>query len=332
MCLLLSILAGYKYLKYFWFERSVHFSEVVVLDIDRGTGTNSIIEQLVEIGLSESAWISRLGLKLFFLGFVLKAGEFEFEGLQTQSEVFNLLHSGVSVQHRVTLIEGKTVEAIVELLQNSQELASSSLEHGSAVSMLSLLSEQALQWMGEQQSAEGWFYPDTYYFSRGDDWQDILKRAHLRLLQALKEEWQERQPGLPYKTPYEALIMASLVERETGAIEEREEIAGVFVRRLQKRMRLQTDPSVIYGLGDSYKGNLTRKHLRQDTPYNTYTRGGLPPTPIAMPSKEAILAAVNPPQSDYVYFVAKGDGSHQFSTTLKQHNAAVKTYILNKKN
>lgn len=177
-------------------------------------------------------------------------------------------------------------------------------------------------------SPEGWFFPDTYTFSTADSEQDILRTAHQRMQRVLDEEWQQRQTGLPYETPYEALIMASIIEKETGVANERREIAGVFARRLQKNMRLQTDPTVIYGLGEAFTGNLTKQHLKQDTPYNTYRRRGLPPTPIAMPGRAAINAALNPAEGDALYFVAKGDGTHHFSATLEEHLAAVRRYQL----
>ena len=174
-------------------------------------------------------------------------------------------------------------------------------------------------------------FPDTYHYQQGDRDLDIIKRAYKHLETTLTELWAERDDGLPYESAYEALIMASIVEKETGQASERQQIAGVFVRRLNKGMRLQTDPTVIYGVKD-YQGNLTKKHLKTDTPYNTYTRSGLPPSPIAASGALAIYAALHPSDGTSLYFVAKGDGSHYFSSTLREHNNAVNKYQKSKRN
>jgi UPF0755 protein len=178
----------------------------------------------------------------------------------------------------------------------------------------------------EEKHPEGLFFPDTYFFNPDSPDIDVLRRAYSLQQQKLQEAWETRAPGLPYKTPYEALIMASIIEKETGVPEERPLIAAVFINRLKKGMRLQTDPTVIYGLGAKFDGNLRKVDLQRDTPYNTYTRAGLPPTPIAMPGEEAILAALHPAPSNALYFVAKGNGTHQFSATLEEHNRAVNRY------
>jgi UPF0755 protein len=180
----------------------------------------------------------------------------------------------------------------------------------------------------EPRHPEGLFFPSTYRFDDGDSDADILRRAYRRMQRVLDDAWAKRDPELPYATPYEALIMASIVEKETGQADEREAIAGVFVRRLRRGMKLQTDPTVIYGLGAAFDGNLRRADLRRDTPYNTYTRHGLPPTPIALPGAAAIEAALHPADGKALYFVAKGDGSHHFSDSLRQHNNAVRRYQL----
>lgn len=173
---------------------------------------------------------------------------------------------------------------------------------------------------------EGWFFPDTYLFEKGTSDIELLKTAYQRTQRVLAEEWESKSEQAAVKTPYEALILASIIEKETGAAFERPMISGVFTRRIEKSMRLQTDPTVIYGLGENFSGNLTRTHLRTDTPYNTYTRNGLPPTPIAGAGREAINAALNPAEGNTIFFVAKGDGTHYFSVTLQEHNAAVRKY------
>ncbi|MEX2367612.1 MAG: endolytic transglycosylase MltG, partial [Pseudohongiellaceae bacterium] len=186
------------------------------------------------------------------------------------------------------------------------------------------------QAMGIDRHPEGMIFPDTYNFTRGTSDLEILRRANRLLEQVLEQEWQARDVGLPYDGPYQALIMASIIEKETAVAAEREQIAGVFVRRLQRGMRLQTDPTVIYGLGALFDGDLTRADLRRQSPYNTYLNNGLPPTPIALAGREAIAASLHPEQGDTLYFVARGDGSHQFSATLEEHNAAVQRYQINR--
>ena len=180
------------------------------------------------------------------------------------------------------------------------------------------------------QHPEGWFLPDTYHFPRGTRDIVVLRRALQAMERHLEQNWERRRPDLPLDSPYEALILASIVEKETGIPEERARIAGVFVRRLERGMRLQTDPTVIYGMGDAFDGNIRRRDLRTDTPYNTYTRGGLPPTPIALPSAEAVTAVMHPAAGEALYFVSRGDGSHVFSATLQEHNRAVRRYQLNR--
>ena len=171
--------------------------------------------------------------------------------------------------------------------------------------------------------------PDTYHFPRGTTDLDFLRRAYQTMSARLREEWEQRDVGIPYQTPYDALIMASIIEKETALPEERREIAGVFVRRLERRIRLQTDPTVIYGLGERFDGNLKRQDLASDSPYNTYMHPGLPPTPIALPGLASLHAALHPAPGDAIYFVARGDGSHEFSATLEAHNKAVRRYQLN---
>jgi UPF0755 protein len=182
------------------------------------------------------------------------------------------------------------------------------------------------EWLGLEHP-EGWFLPETYQFTRGDSDQDILIRAHAAMQQALEEAWDSRDDDLPIDSPYELLILASIIEKETSLEEERPLIAGVFVRRLNKGMRLQTDPTVIYGLGDSFDGDIRRRDLQTDTAYNTYTRKGLPPTPIAMPGRQALAAAASPAPGEALFFVADGNGGHTFSVTLEEHQRAVKKLI-----
>lgn len=248
----------------------------------------------------------------------IQAGEFELQPGITPEQLLHRLAEGKVVQHTITLIEGETFSQIVQKVSADPVLVHK-LEKNDAESVMAAIGYPGM-------NPEGRFLPETYHFPRGTSDIDYLRRAFLEMETFLQESWQQRDEDLPLKTPYDALILASIVEKETALEEERPAIAGVFVRRLRKGMRLQTDPTVIYGMGDSYKGDIRYRDLRRDTPYNTYTRHGLPPTPIAMPGKDAILAALHPAPGEALYFVARGDGSHKFSATLEQHNSAVDRY------
>lgn len=253
----------------------------------------------------------------------IKRGEYLLPQHATAESMLHLLQSGKVIQYQVTLPEGITLARALAILALQNELVNV-LEGPNDARILELVKPRA--------QPEGLFFPDSYHFARATtDW-DIIQRAHGGMQSVLQQEWRGRASDLPYETPYEALIMASIIERETGLVQERKQIAGVFVRRLNKGMRLQTDPTVIYGLGSDYDGNLRRKHLNDGSnPYNSYRHGGLPPTPIALPGRAAIHAALHPAAGDALYFVARGDGGHSFSATLAEHKRAVRKYQLQRR-
>jgi UPF0755 protein len=287
------------------------------LQVAKGESLHSVARRLHQQGLLRWPMVWRLYSRFVQPGSI-KVGEYQLAEKESPITILALLQSGSVITYNVTLVEGKTFAEWVDLL---------SLQPKLQVSLASKPVEEQLVLLGlDIEHPEGWFFPDTYKFVAGDTDISILRRAHARMRELLNTEWPLRQPDLPYESPYEALIMASIIEKETGLRSERGEIAGVFIRRLRLGMRLQTDPTVIYGLGQEFKGNLTRKHLAQLTPYNTYQIKGLPPTPIAMPGAEAVHAALHPEPGTTLYFVAKGDGSHHFSTTLAEHNEAVSRY------
>ena len=253
----------------------------------------------------------------------IKRGEYRLQqGLNAES-LLALLQAGDVIHYQVTLPEGITLQAAIDILAGQEQLESV---------LDGVADERLLDLVAPHENAEGLFFPDSYQYVRGDtDW-SILQRAHATMSAVLSEEWDRRAEGLPYETPYDALIMASIIERETGLPEERGQIAGVFFRRLQRGMLLQTDPTVIYGLGTEFDGNLTRAHLSEDgNSYNTYRHAGLPPTPIALPGRDAIHAALQPEPGSALYFVARGDGGHVFSDTLAEHNKAVRAYQLKRR-
>ncbi|MEJ2573217.1 MAG: endolytic transglycosylase MltG [Gammaproteobacteria bacterium] len=248
----------------------------------------------------------------------IQTGEYLFASGTTPPQLLHQVVSGGVVQHAFTIVEGWTFDQLLEALRHDEVLTQT---------LNGLDSEQIMQRLGyADQHAEGRFLPDTYHFPRGTTDVAFLQRAYQAMAKLLDEEWAQRGVGLPYRTPYDALIMASIIEKETALPEERSEIAGVFVRRLERGMRLQTDPTVIYGLGKRFDGNLRRRDLASDSPYNTYMHAGLPPTPIALPGRASLHAALHPASGDAVYFVSRGDGSHAFSATLAEHNRAVRRY------
>jgi len=250
----------------------------------------------------------------------LKVGEYRFRDGITSLELLEQVVAGRVVEYPLTLVEGWTFRQVLATLAAAPRLTHT-LQGMSAPQVMASLGYPGLH-------PEGRFHPDTYYYSGGMSDLIILQRAYLRMEQRLQQEWEGRAPGLPLKTPAEALTLASIIEKETARADERELIAGVFINRLRRGMKLQTDPTVIYGMGERFKGNIRLEDLRTPTPYNTYTRTGLPPTPIAMPGAASLRAALHPAETRALYFVSRGDGSHEFSETLEQHNKAVTKYQL----
>ena len=250
----------------------------------------------------------------------LKTGEYRFRNGMTARELLEQIVAGRVVEYPLVLVEGWTFRQLLDAIKEAPKLTRT----------LTGLSPRAImERLGHQgEHPEGRFFPDTYYYSSGQTELAILANAYDKMQRLLQQEWEKRDNNLPFKDPYEALILASIVEKETGRTDERRLIAGVFVNRLRHGMRLQTDPTVIYGMGESFDGNLRLKDLRRDTPYNTYTRSGLPPTPVAMPGKDSLQAVMHPVVNGALYFVARGDGSHEFSATLEEHNKAVIKYQL----
>ena len=286
--------------------------------LKQGTSLKGMSRQMHQDGLIRNermfVWLGRM------LGRAgeIKFGSYELEKTVSPLELLNIVTEGRVSQVHISIIEGTTFKQLRDTLDTDPEL-----RHDSAA----MSEAEILQRVGAPEAhAEGLFFPDTYYFASGASDLTILKRAYQTMQRHLQENWQQRSPGLPLQTPYQALILASIVEKETGQASDRAMIAGVFINRLRRGMLLQTDPAVIYGMGDKFDGNLRKRDLLKDTPYNTYTRTGLPPTPIALPGLAALQATLHPAATDALYFVARGDGSSVFSKSLAQHNRAVNKY------
>lgn len=286
-----------------------------------GSSFASVSRQLVADGVIEDDLQYRLYARWTGEASGIQAGEYLIEAGSTPRSLLEKFTKGEVRLHSFTIVEGWNQRDLLQALHSNEAIAASMTDED----WPALLEELG----SEVMHPEGLFLPETYRFPRNTPDRELLKQAYELMQQVLAEEWQSRGPEAPVESPYEALILASIVEKETARADERPRIAGVFARRLDKGMRLQTDPTVIYGIGPGFDGNLTRKHLQTDTPYNTYRRGGLPPTPIAMPGRAAINAALNPAEGDELYFVATGldDGSHKFSVTKDEHDAAVAEYL-----
>lgn len=288
------------------------------VEVDRGRSAAAIAQGLRAQGVDLRPWLFRLALRVRGDGQRLRAGAYSLAQPLTLRTLLDRLTEGDVTQRSVTIVEGWTFRQMREALARHPDLRGDSQ---------ALSEQQILERIGATETqAEGLFAPDTYVFDRNSSDLELLRRAYRLQQRHLQQAWEERHPDLPYRNPYEALIMASIVEKETGRPDDRAKVAAVFVNRLRRNMLLQSDPTTIYGLGESFDGNLRKRDLRGDTPYNTYVRPGLTPTPIALPGRAAIEAALNPAAIDALYFVARGDGSSEFSDDLAAHNRAVNRY------
>ena len=304
-------------------QQSLNLTQEKLLDVPAGSSPTGVLNRLQADGVIKDAFWLRLYWRFNLQGQSLHSGEYRMvPGMNTES-LLDLWQKGEVVQYSVTLVEGWTFRQVRAALARQVKLEQTASELSDTELMAKLGHPDVFP--------EGRFFPDTYRYVRGMTDVELLKQAYNRLDEVLQEEWEKRAADVPYTDAYQALIMASLVEKETGVPQERGQIAGVFVRRLQQGMLLQTDPTVIYGLGDRYNGKITRALLKEPTPYNTYLISGLPPTPISMVGREAIHAAMHPVAGNSLYFVARGDGSHVFSADLDAHNAAVKEFQLKRR-
>lgn len=281
--------------------------------------SNLYDEQLLEPyrGIAPLHWY--VGVYAYFNGMhpkQLQAGEYLLKPNMKFNQFLDQTFSGQVLQRKFSIIEGYTMQQILEAMESTSKINVTTTDYRQISHRLGI----------SQSSPEGWIFPDTYYYITGVDSISLLNQAYRKMQAVLSESWQTRDPRIPLTSPYQALILASIVEKETAKLEERPKVAGVFIARLKKKMLLQADPTIIYGLGDRFDGNLRSRDLKEDQPYNSYTRKGLPPTPIAMPSLSSIAAVMHPEFDDYLYFVAKGDGSHHFSKTYAEHTKAVRKY------
>ncbi|WP_414830679.1 endolytic transglycosylase MltG [Alteromonas sp. H39] len=308
-------------------KRPLEISSPTLVSVTPGQAGSQVVSELKANGYTQiHPVVIKIWLKFFAPASGPKAGTYQLTPGMSLQQAYQHFVQGEEYQFDVSLIEGLTFRQWLEILR-SHDFIDFDVDDTQIAQMLS---EWPTAEFGEARSPEGIFLADTYHFTANTSASVILHRAMLAMTDYLRSAWAARAVDLPISSPYEALILASIIEKETGVASERPKIAGVFVNRLNSKMRLQTDPTVIYGIGENFDGNITRAHLKQKTPYNTYVIHGLPPTPIAMAGKPAIDAALQPLQTDALYFVSRGDGTHQFSTNLEDHNSAVYQYQIKK--
>ena len=331
LLILLLILGGVGFWGYQKLTSFVHtpvnVTQDQLLTIERGTTGSKLAALLEQEKILEHAdllpWLLKLQPQLN----KVKAGTYSLTGVKTLQDLLDMLNSGKEAQFSVKFIEGKTFKEWRKNLENAPHLKQT-LQGKTDKEIMALLDIPAVaKAVYEWNNMEGWLYPDTYNYTPNSTDLELLKRSATRLQKALDKAWNERDENLPLADPYQMLILASIVEKETGIAAERPQVASVFINRLKANMKLQTDPTVIYGMGESYTGNIRKKDLETMTPYNTYMIEGLPPTPIAMVSESALQAVAHPDKTDFYYFVADGSGGHKFTRNLNEHNKAVQEYL-----
>ncbi|WP_118846100.1 endolytic transglycosylase MltG [Haemophilus haemolyticus] len=327
LILILAGVASFGYYKITEFVKTpVNVQADQLLTIERGTTGSKLAALFEQEKLIDDGKLLPYLLKLKPELNKIKAGTYSLENVKTVQDLLDLLNSGKEVQFNVKWIEGKTFKDWRKDLENAPHLVQT-LKDKSNEEIFTLLDLPDVGQNLELKNAEGWLYPDTYNYTPKSTDLELLKRSAERMKKALNKAWNERDEDLPLANPYEMLILASIVEKETGVAAERAKVASVFINRLKAKMKLQTDPTVIYGMGENYSGNIRKKDLEMSTPYNTYVIDGLPPTPIAMPSESALQAVANPEKTDFYYFVADGSGGHKFTRNLNEHNKAVQEYL-----
>ena len=320
LALIIGAVGAYLFVHEFraWLDRPLPIADAQTIDVEPGETLRGLSRRLGAAGVLDHPWLFVLEGRVSDRSSRLKAGEYRVTPTTTPRSLLDDIVGGRVVTYAVTIPEGWTAMQAVDALRHAPKLADD-LGDVDGDGLLERLSRG-------RGPVEGLFFPDTYVYRKGDVASTILASAYDRMTQVLNEAWHGRDAGLPYRAPYDALILASIIEKETGSADDRDRIGRVFVSRLERNMRLQSDPTVIYGLGDAFDGNLRRVDLDVDGPYNTYTRTGLPPTPIALPGLASIHAALHPAEGDYLYFVSRGDGTSEFSSSLAEHERAVRRY------
>ena len=316
---ILAILVSLIGLLIFTLYRPLPINETTMIEIEKGYGLNQLIDRLSEQGLVNRPLILKGYVKVFKRSDDIKAGEYLISKTNNALQLIQKVSEGSVYYHQIRLREGSTINELIDLFKNNAALK----KDKNFDDKNKIRSDLGL----EINSLEGLFHPDTYNYIKGDSYLDILKRSNLKHQKILNQLWSQRNINLPFKNSYEALILASIIEKEGT---EKKQIAGVFVRRLKLRMKLQSDPTIIFALGDEYDGDIKSSHIKMKHPYNTYYIKGLPPGPIGLVSESSIEAALDPEEGNSLFFVSKGDGTHYFSDTLEEHNQAVQRFQLNK--